>query len=131
MIAIIAILAGVFLTGFGGFRQNAQDSRRIADLSNIRNYLESYYAKHRYYPATLNALTTNGGGDIGISSIPSDPAGGASYFYAPDPAGGATPQGYVVGATLNAGNAALTDPADVDGQPYGIDCDGSIYCLRN
>ena len=45
VVAVIAILAGVVLTGVTGFQQSARDAKRIGDLRNIKNHLELYFNK--------------------------------------------------------------------------------------
>ena len=39
VVAIISILAGVVLTGVTGFQANARDTKRIAHLKQMQNYL--------------------------------------------------------------------------------------------
>lgn len=120
VIAIIAILAGVFLTGFGGFRSTAQDSKRIADLKNVQSYLELYYSKNRAYPNAANwaALTTeltNPAQNLSIRSVPTDPINDASTGYIYDYAVLSGGQAYVIVAQLSTGtHAALQDSVDID-----------------
>ncbi len=101
VVAIIAILASVFLVGLSGFRQSAYDARRLSDMQNIQTYLERYYNIHQGYPTT--DLNTALRGDNILSnnqSIPADPAGGSPYLYAY--CGQTTPpQSYVLGAQLS------------------------------
>src|SRR3989344_4158899 len=60
VIAVIAILAGVVLTGVGGFQASARDTRRIGDLRNVQNYLELYFNKCGHYPVTGSTGTDCG-----------------------------------------------------------------------
>lgn len=141
VMGIIGLLASVVLVGLGSFRTRSRDARRIADLREVQNALELYYAKNNsQYPASANwsALTTaliDAG--IGVSNIPKDPLK-TDYFYCystADP----TPQSYILGAQFeDASNPALND--DVDLIPSGFSCsftcdDGQaatkqMYCVR-
>jgi len=131
VITIIALLASLILVGMGGARAKTRDARRIADLHNVMNALELYYAKNYYYPdasdwATLTTeLTTE---DIGVSRIPQDPLNTSptakSYYYGASTDG----QDYALGADLETEDPALDD--DVDGTVYAISCDDPAYCLR-
>jgi len=131
VITIIAILASLILVGMGGARAKTRDSRRIADLHNVMNALELYYARYSYYPdasdwGTLtNALTTGG---VGVSRIPQDPLNTSpsakSYYYGVSTDG----QDYALGADLETEDSALN--SDIDGIVYGISCDDPTYCIR-
>src|SRR3989344_4909933 len=118
VIAGIAILAGVVLTGVTGFQATARDTRRIGDLKNTQNFLELYYNKCGYYP---------GGIDAGGDCTTTDPATGRTYYYGVN---GDRLQ-YVIGAELERDNSVLKD--DADGTVYGVDCAdaGLIYCIQS
>jgi prepilin-type N-terminal cleavage/methylation domain-containing protein len=136
VITIIALLASLILVGMGGARAKTRDSRRIADLHNIMNALELYYARYSYYPKNISTWTdlenelTNAG--IGVSRIPYDPIKATrAYQYGVE---SSEYQDYVLGATLETPDGALDD--DIDAILYGIDCgsggsdtDG-VYCIR-
>ena len=137
VITIIALLASLILVGMGGARAKTRDARRIADLHNVMNGLELYYAKNSNYPDESNwaglstVLTT---GDIGVSRIPKDPLSSSpnsnTYYY------GASldTQDYVLGAKLETDDAALgEDIDDDDGDTYGVSCSDAPdynYCIR-
>ena len=131
VITIIALLASLILVGMGGARAKTRDSRRIADLHNVMNALELYYAKNYYYPnetdwtGLTTAVTT---GNIGVSRIPQDPLNTSptakTYYYGVSADG----QDYGLGADLETEDPSLND--DVDGTLYGIACDDPGYCLR-
>ncbi len=138
VVAIIAILASVFLVGLSGFRQSAYDARRLSDMQKVQTYLEMYYNKHQAYPTGINdwaglqtalADPTNG---VGITSLPTDPAGGGTYYYSVDAAG----QSYVLGAAVTAGAAVYKDSLKTlpSGFSPAIPCgDGTantIYCVK-
>jgi len=136
VITIIALLASLILVGMGGARAKARDSRRIADLHNLQNALELYYAKYYFYPQSQSSweslanILTDPETGIGVSSIPKDPLTnvGKTYYYGRSSDG----QDYVLGAQLETKDPALDD--DVDGTVYGINCGSevgdTIYCIR-
>ena len=135
VITIIALLASLILVGMGGARAKTRDSRRIADLHNVMNALELYYASKSYYPqnisswSDLDAELTGAG--IGVSRIPYDPlkSTGKSYEYGVEDT---DYQDYVLGATLETPDAALDN--DINGSVYNVDCadtaDSFLYCIR-
>jgi len=132
VITIIALLASLILVGMGGARAKTRDARRIADLHNVMNALELYYAKEGVYPEgtyssdtsweTFKTILTGAG--IGVSRMPKDPLNDSTYYYQY----GGTTTDYVLGALLEQEDAALDD--DVDINLYGIDCADLVYCIR-
>lgn len=139
VIAVIAILAGVVLTGVSGFQASARDTRRIGDLRNAQNFLELYFNRCGYYPGGVSggACTTGTTDWSGLESMmesegftsnfPNDPVSGRTYYY------GASSDNlsYVVGAELERENSALDE--DVDGTVYGVDCNDTNlrYCVQS
>lgn len=134
VITIIALLASLILVGMGGARAKTRDSRRIADLHNVMNALELYYAKNSNYPVSSdwNTLsTTLINEDIGVSRIPQDPLHSSptanTYYY-----GASTDtQDYVLGVSLEKDDSALGQ--DIDGNPYEVSCEDAPdynYCIR-
>jgi prepilin-type N-terminal cleavage/methylation domain-containing protein len=120
VIAIIAILSAVVLTGVNGFQASARDTARIGDMKNIQDYLELYFNKCGYYPGSLNtsgvcvsgapdktkwsdfaAEMTEAGGIA--TQFPSDPVSGREFCY------GVSPDGlsYVLGTVLETDNSIL------------------------
>jgi prepilin-type N-terminal cleavage/methylation domain-containing protein len=90
VIAIIGILTGIIMVNIGGLRAKARDARRKADLSQIQNALELYYAEHDLYPVVeiwsgvcpwFGSHSTSGADAYipGLSNIlpalPTDPSG--------------------------------------------------------
>jgi len=58
VVAIIAILSGLILTGLSSARKQARDARRMSDLANIASQLEVYFnANNTYVGATVNPTT--------------------------------------------------------------------------
>jgi len=136
VVTIIALLSSIILVGMGGARAKTRDARRIADLHNVMNALELYYARYSYYPknigiwADLEDELTKAG--IGVSRIPKDPIKATrAYQYGVE---SNEYQDYVLAARLETPDAALND--DVDEIVYGIDCGSGgadtdvIYCIR-
>ena len=137
VIAIISILASVFLVGLRGFRAGAYDARRLADLQKVQSYLEIYYTKNRAYP-NVSATTASGwislqnelvSADVGVTAIPNDPLSGSGlyYYYGVD----GDLQSYVLGAKLTQGHSAYNEPTTEKTSTYNVPCDGStIFCIR-
>jgi len=138
VIAIIAILSAVVLTGVSGFQASARDTARIGDLKNIQDYLELYYNKCGFFPGTFSSGSCVSGtpnqswSDLantmsaaGVTNqFPSDPlsASGKSFCYGVNSSGG---QDYVLGAVLESSNSALNAnnegamPSDITGWSIG------------
>ena len=150
VIAIIGILASIVLASLNSARRKSRDSRRLADLKQIKNATELYLNDNKTYPVAntwaglRTELTgTNCAGGTCISSLSDDPLSpGAAYSYQSTDAAGAACdapsaacEGYVMKAVLEENNAALNN--DVDGTVAGVDCgdpsDGSsatfYYCV--
>lgn len=135
VIAVIGILAALILVGLSSFRARGRDARRIADVKQVQNGLELYYAKNGEYPRVsggsasarwselTTALTTAG---IGITQIPQDPmAPNASYDYNTS----SDYQNYVIAVILeDVNNASLKN--DIDGTVFGINCEDPVYCVQ-
>lgn len=83
VIAIIAILATGLLVGLGTARKKARDARRIADLRNVQNALEAYYAQNNKYPQATDWESLESElKSAGITSqLPNDPLTGQEYDY--------------------------------------------------
>ena len=143
VVAVIGILASVILVGLSGFRQAGRDSRRIQDLARMRNALELYFNRCRFYPGTpacaansfaatavagpppgqaswteLTADLTGSG--LGLDQVPNDPLiGSRSYTYARSANG----LHYFMAANLeDPNNSALRDSyhGDPTVAPYSI-----------
>ena len=132
VITIIALLASLILVGMGGARAKTRDARRVADLHNIMNGLELYYAKEGEYP--VGTYTTIAGwttfkttlidAGIGVSRVPDDPLNATTYFYQY----GGTTTDYTLGALLEQDDAVLKD--DIDGTSNSINCVDLVYCVK-
>ena len=89
VVAIIAILSGLILTGLNRARMQSRDARRMADIKNIQAQLEVYYNSHNKYPGSLS--------DPEANIKPLQDSQGNSYVYCVDDS--TNPQHYIVGTT--------------------------------
>ncbi|MBU4348519.1 type II secretion system GspH family protein [Patescibacteria group bacterium] len=126
VMSIIGLLTSATLIGLGTFRGAGKDTRRIADLRQIQNILELYYAKEGEYPAGAGVdIGTLGfvGAGIGVSTLPSDPDDGTQavtkYIYS------TCGSGYVLKATLSdaSNNKGIGSSCDAT---CGVD---KTYCV--
>ena len=108
VVAIIAILSGLILSGLNRARMQSRDARRMADIKNIQAQLEVYYNSHNKYPDSLTPT------DAKIQPLADSQ--GNSYVYCVDNPGNA--QHYIVGTKNMEQRVAGAN----DG------CDISTYC---
>ncbi len=54
---IIAILAAIAIPKFAGTKEKAYDASALADMHQLIQLSEGYFADHLEYPTTLNDLT--------------------------------------------------------------------------
>ncbi|MFH1769452.1 MAG: prepilin-type N-terminal cleavage/methylation domain-containing protein [Parcubacteria group bacterium] len=111
VIAIIGILAALLILQFSSVRAKARDTKRVANVTDIRTALEMYYNDFGSYPADLATLET----EDYLASVPEDPNGGP-YSYAK--------QGlnYQVATDLEkgvAGEGPLASDADINASTWG------------
>lgn len=136
VIAIIGVLASIVLASLNTARRKGRDTRRVADIGQIRLALELYFDSNRSYPpgTTLTGVIN----PTYIAQVPVDPLGVAYSYQAHDnastpvacAAAAAPCAGYVAGGTLeDSTNAALT--TDIDGTVAGVACADPVYCQRN
>ncbi len=128
VVTVIAVLSSMVLVGMGGARAKARDARRTADLHNVRNALELYFAKNGVYPAvsgtgiagwnSLRSAITSA--DIGIYQVPVDPLNNEAdkyyYFYVTN----SSKTTYVLGAKLEQCDVVLNTDLDNSDLPSGI-----------
>lgn len=113
VIAIIGILASVVLASLNNARVKARDTKRVADINNIRLALEVYYDANNEYPNTIGDLVGSGGGQS-LPSEPKDPLTDVSYRYAYKGSAGAA-TAYHLGANMDqAATATTLDDGDTD-----------------
>lgn len=88
VIAIIGILSSVVMASMGSMREQARDTRRNADVTQIINALELYHADHDHYPCSASMQESKDSGFLEklvdgryISSVPTDPTDDNTLFY--------------------------------------------------
>lgn len=148
VVAVIAILSGLTLTGIGGFTSRARDTERVGDLRNIQTHLELYFNKCGYYPGPGSVGTA--GCNVSVSSwaemataiddalnvdVPNDPVTSKTYSYDSNDIG----TEYILGAELENDNNVLRDSSDIDDlgdydwTPTGLECSDADptfgYCI--
>jgi len=88
VLLIIGILAGIVLRNIGGQSIQARDTKRVADLRVLSNYLAQYLAKQGQFPSSadtsgswsnLNTAFANAGISVNLPQPPS----GEAYVYFP------------------------------------------------
>lgn len=95
VISIIGVIMAFSFVGFSQARKSARDTKRKADLEQIRSALEIYRNDIKAYPATgnLGALSPNY-----IATLPTDPTTGQIYGYSL-----VSPNSYALCAYLESG----------------------------
>lgn len=124
VIAVIGILATVTIASLGGVRERARDGERITEIGMITLSLELYYDFCGEYPAPVGEVLvkTAGNGCTGVTladfmsgDVPTQP-GGSDYDYETN----AADSEFVVRASLEQTNSALTDDVDNADMPAGV-----------
>lgn len=146
VIAIIGILATMLLLQLGIARGRARDTKRIADMSQIRSALELYFDDNGgRYPAQTDMTILKSSGYL--TNIPSDPLTGSNclnnfsgavigayncYGYAWDP--NLNPTKFHIWTELEYLSGAFNVDADIDSTAWsGAAIDGSdeVDCLSD
>jgi prepilin-type N-terminal cleavage/methylation domain-containing protein len=79
VISIIGIIISLSFVGFSETRKSARDSKRKADLEQIRSALEMYRNEEKSYPPTAEVVF---GEDLsGYMKLPKDPLSSRTYCY--------------------------------------------------
>jgi prepilin-type N-terminal cleavage/methylation domain-containing protein len=113
VISIIGVLATLVLLQLGTARARARDTKRIADINQIRTAAESYFEDNSgTYPTAIDQTS------LGkyLTKVPSDPLTGGAYGYAYHTTGGGKVDGYQIWAKLEQTAAALNGDADINSQ---------------
>lgn len=116
VISIIGVLATLVLLQLGTARARARDTKRIADVNQVRTAIEQYFEDNGgRYPTLIDATT------VGryLARVPVDPLTGNGYGYAYNPA--ATPTQYQLWAKLEQTAAALNADVDIDSTGWSGD----------
>ena len=114
VIAIIGVLASIVLASLNTARRKSRDTRRIADINQLRLALELYFDALATYPVGTSLAPL---ASTYIPAIPADPLGNAYNYQALTSAGAACASGscpsYHIGATLaEVTNSALDGDID-------------------
>lgn len=141
VIAIIGVLASIVLASLNSARRKSRDTRRVADVNQIRLALELYFDANTSYPVALADLTSGCGGQPCMPSVPDDPQSNAYAYEAITSASTLTTCSadctyYHLGANLEedatsgqtGGNPALANDRDLDGPSWSgmtSDCTGT------
>jgi prepilin-type N-terminal cleavage/methylation domain-containing protein len=59
VIVVIAILAAIIIVVWNGVVEHARNTKRLSDLSSLKQTIESYNAEHGTYPATTSLPPAN------------------------------------------------------------------------
>lgn len=70
VVSIIAVLIGLALPNFMGARERARDTRRKAELNELKKALRLYYNDYSIYPATGTGTNIVGCGTSGDAACP-------------------------------------------------------------
>ena len=109
---VVLLIIGVAFFVVSASRE-ARDSKRISDVSELRNALQIYFSAHGFYPMELSDLIP----EKAISRIPKDPSGSV-YQYRAIGIVGTECRGYHLGASLESKNKILTKDADLAGVDF-------------
>ncbi len=133
VIAIIGILSAIVLSSLSGSRKRGRDSRRVADVAQLKLALELYYDANQQYPTVLSSLTAPGY----IPAIPKDPKSNLDYAYVALKGASTNPAvcaSYHLGAkleidtTANSGSPFLDDKDATVGGTYGTGVQNGPVC---
>lgn len=132
VIAIIGVLIGVLLVALEGVRKTARDTKRKADLEQIRSALEMYRADAGSYPDIPLGTSISYDGKTYLN-VPGDPIT-ATYIYRYEAVKtGETVTGYRLCARLEGGAVATSctscsSSCGQGGQRQSQDVGGSTAC---
>jgi general secretion pathway protein G len=117
-IAIIIIITGFSLVSLESSRKGSRDTRRKADLEQLRSALEMYRADVGQYPSSIDfANGIINGTDTYLAGPIADPLSTNHYYYLRD---GTNPNLYKLCSTLELGSQTGCDA-------LGNDC-GAAVC---
>ena len=123
VIAIIGILSSVVLASLNDARQKSRDTKRVADIQQLKLALELFFDEEGNYPTAAQFAATDGTGLVPdhIPAMPTDPVSLTNYAYAALGAGTSCTE-YHLGANLENDSHSALD-ADVDAVA-GTECTG-------
>jgi len=74
VVGIICILATLSVVAMKSLRMSGRDSRRVSNITEIRNALSLYYSKYNYYPTSITpGESFKAGSIIYLEKVPSNP----------------------------------------------------------
>lgn len=126
VIAIMGILTTISASSYSSIVKKSRDSKRKADIEEIRSSLELYRSNNGYYPLTVDELL---GPTVYMQRRPHDPLAsqGYSYQYTPLPSSPTQCNNnlvpcvdYRMGAKLETDNTCTSAPSST--------CSGSTAC---
>ena len=118
VVAIMAVLSTVMISGMKKQISKAQDARRKADIGNLRKAFEEYYDDNESYP-DLAVLANCGSAALSpyLREIPCDPEDESSYV------------GFSLAGDWGAGFRILTKLSNLNDRSIGdVGCDPDYGC---
>lgn len=70
VIVILGVLSGVVIFAVNGVNSRGEEAACIANKTTLQTAAEAFYAKHAYYPPTVDAMLS--GADKFLQSAPTD-----------------------------------------------------------
>lgn len=122
-IAIITILATIFMANFVGVRQRGRDGQRKSNMYQIQSALELYRSDIGSYPATLYtqncpvSSSLANGGSIYMNEIPCDPLDDENFTYLPVSASNGSCDGVATACVSYQLIGCLENQSDQDAEP--------------
>ena len=115
VIAVIGILASLFITNYPSTQTSARDARRLSDIKQYQTAVESYANRNSgFYPSYTTAsgerLSTTLCAPLGLTNCPEEPKLTNFYRYQSNGSGGgaATATSYVMWVQLENPRTPLT-----------------------
>jgi len=108
VIAIIGILAGLFLTTYPAAQKRARDARRQSDIKQYQTAVEKYANSHNgnYYPSGGSTVDPSASVHctalLNTTNCPTDPKNSAPFVYQYNGTTSPSPNQYVLWARLEA-----------------------------
>jgi prepilin-type N-terminal cleavage/methylation domain-containing protein len=118
VISIIGVLATLVLLQLGTARARARDTKRIADVNQVRTAVELYYEDNSgAYPSAIS--DANLGKYLSGSRVPKDPLTAVAYSYSYHTGSSGKIDGYHIWTQLEQSAAALASDADINSSGSG------------
>ncbi len=131
VVTIIGVLITAATVSYTSLNKSSRDSRRKADIENIRAAVEQYRSDNDTYPASITFSCASPGNlsngpTTYLTKIPNDPkcASGQNYSYVPVGNGGVGCDGTTTPCTNYAIGATLENTSSTCGIGLGNYCQG-------